>query len=112
MFSRDEGKLKASNSNKTSAELECENNSRIRIASSPCKGKHMSFNQYCKTVADCPSCRWSLQFTEMFYNNPDHQTQCYDRPRSAKYPGYLHEKYDLAGEVEIAKMGTRQDIFH
>jgi hypothetical protein len=78
---------------------------------SPRKVKHVSFHQHCETVPDNPSCRMSSQFTEVFYRNPDCETQCEDLPHNGRYPSQWIEKYDIFRKANRALIGAGENVF-
>jgi hypothetical protein len=103
--------LKGRNSNKTRVEIEWEIlDNCTEIMSEPCKVKHMSFYQHRKRIPDIPSCWWPLQFTEVFYNNPDCKTQWEDLPCSGQYPGHPNQLYGISLKGIDTHVSTRESI--
>src|SRR6267154_6210814 len=79
----------------------------IQITSSRCEVKNLGFDQHRETASDAPSCRWSLQFTDAFYSNPDCKTQCENLPYSGQYP--RNGKKGWVGCLVIAHMGAKEN---
>lgn len=79
--------------------------------SSPCKVKHVSFHQHCKTIPDDPSWRLLSQFTKVFYCNPGCETQCEDLPPSSKYPRKVIQEWCSVHWTNCALIRARENVF-
>jgi hypothetical protein len=86
------------------------NNNHIHDTSSPCKIKHVRFDQHSKTVPDGRSWGWAelLQLTKVFRSNPEWKTQCKDLPNSVEHPNHCNQKLDILSIFKFAQICPRE----